>query len=534
MNIKLKNLWKSENSERFYITSPLYYVNDRPHLGTAYTTVLVDIFTRYHRLFGRETFFLTGTDEHGQTCQQAAEKRGLNLQEHCDEMSEYFKKAWKALDIQYDLFFRTTHKYDKSLRKEDHTNTVQKVLQELKDQGDIYKDAYEGWYSVSEEIFYTKKDLVDGKSPLGREVIPIKEENYFFKMSRYQERLKEHLEKNPDFIYPLVRQNELKGFLKKPLQDLCISRPKKRVHWGVELPFDSDYVAYVWVDALINYITGVGFGGGKEETRSFEKWWKKTGAVHFIGKDILITHGIYWPCLLMALDLPLPKTIVAHGWLLNKDQEKMSKSKGDVLDPLELSKSFGVSALRYVLAREVILGNDAFISREMMVQRIHQDLSDNPGNILSRLSRLTEKHFEGKIPAPLKGEKDFFGLKNLSEQTALSVRERVEAFQLSQALEKVNFLWAEINRVLERTAPWKEVKNDKQKAGNVIYAALEALRVSALLMSPVMPEKMHQLLTLLGNKDPSWKNVKWGGLSPGQPLSHGEPLFPKIDYTDPV
>ena len=510
---------------RFYITSPLYYVNDPPHLGTAYTTVLVDIFNRYHRLFGRETFFLTGTDEHGQKCQQAAERRGLSPQKHCDEMSENFKKVWKALHIEFDLFFRTTHRYDKNLNKADHTSAVQEVFQKLKDQGDIYKDVYQGWYSVSEEIFYTEKELVDGKSPLGKEVIPIKEENYFFKMSRYQERLKKRLEENPDFIYPSFRQNELKGFLEKPLRDLCVSRPKKRISWGVELPFDSDYVAYVWVDALLNYITGVGYGGDKQ---SFDKWWIQTGAAHFIGKDILITHGIYWPCLLMALKLPLPKTIVAHGWLLNKSREKMSKSKGDVLDPLELSQSLGVSALRYVLAREVILGNDAFISREMMIQRIHQDLSDNPGNILSRLSRLTERYFEEKIPAPLESEKDFFGLRSLSEEAALYVRENVEGFQLSRALEKVNFLWAEINRVLERAAPWKQVKRDKQQAGNVIYSALEALRVSAVLVSPVMPDKMKDLLDLLGCEgNVSWENVKWGGLVPGKPLIPGPPLFPK-------
>ena len=529
----------------FYVTSPLYYVNDRPHLGTAYTTVLTDIFNRFHRLFGRETFFLTGTDEHGQTCQQAAQRRGLSPREHCDEMSARFKEAWKTLDIEYDLFFRTTHRYTD--HRKDHTAVVQQVLQKLKDQGDIYRDFYEGWYSVSEEIFYTKKDLVGGKSPLGREVIPIREENYFFKMSRYQKQLKKHLEENPDFIYPSFRQNELKGFLKKPLQDLCISRPKKRVAWGVELPFNRDYVTYVWVDALLNYITGVGYGSEREEdTHDFEKWWRKAGAAHFIGKDILITHGVYWPCLLMALDLPLPKTLVAHGWLLNKDREKMSKSRGDVLDPLALAESFGVSALRYALAREVILGNDAFISKDMMIQRIHQDLSDGPGNILSRLARLTEQYFDGKIPQPARGERDFFGLKTLSEKTALSVRKNVEEFQLSQALKEVSALWTEINRTLEREAPWKALKPRpassgktgagadsappaRQKAGDVIYSSLEALRISAVLLGPVMPKKMESLLEVLGEGGkPSWRDTAWGGLSSGHPLRRGKPLFPKI------
>ena len=252
-------------SSRFYITTPIYYVNAKPHLGTAYTSILSDIFNRYHKFFGKETFFLTGLDEHGQKCQQAAQERGIAPQKHCDAMSLQYQAAWKALNIKYDLFFRTTHRYNKNLHRGDHTKAVQEALQKLKDQGDIYKDVYEGWYSLSEEIFYAKKDLIDGKSPLGKEVVPIKEENYFFRMSRYQKPLKKYLEENPHFIYPSFRQNELKGFLKNPLQDLCISRSKKRVSWGIELPFDSDYVAYVWVDALLNYITGVGFLGGVEE-----------------------------------------------------------------------------------------------------------------------------------------------------------------------------------------------------------------------------------------------------------------------------
>ena len=514
-----------ERQAGFYITTPLYYVNDSPHLGTAYTTVLADIFNRYHRLFGRSAFFLTGTDEHGQKCQRAAELRGISPQDHCDEMRARFQTAWKALNIQWDLFFHTTHRYGDS--RKNHGDHVRQALEKLKGQGDIYKGVYEGWYSVSEEIFYTKKDLIDGKSPLGREVIPIKEENYFFKMSRYQDRLKEHIEKHADFIYPSARQNELKGFLRQPLQDLCISRPKKRVSWGVELPFNSDYVTYVWVDALLNYITGVGFGGDtKEDARDFNRWWREAGATHFIGKDILITHGVYWPCLLMALGLPLPKVIVAHGWLLNKDREKMSKSEGDTLDPLKLSKTFGVCALRYFLAREVILGNDAFVSTELMAQRIQQDLSDNLGNLFSRLSRLTEKSFNGKIPSFREKGESFKTLKELSGETCLFVRDAVERFQIHQALGRIGDLLTEVNRLLERTAPWKE--GSSVFAGDVIHTSLETLRISAVLLSPVMPDKMGRLLNLLGHEgEPSWRDVKWGGLPAGHPLSHGKPLFPK-------
>ena len=521
----------------FYITTPIYYVNDSPHLGTAYTSIISDIFNRYNKLLGRETFFLTGLDEHGQKCQQAAETLGKHPQEHCDEMSRIYKKTWKALNIQYDLFFRTTHRYDASLHKKDHTAVVQTVLQKLKDQGDIYEGLYKGWYSISEEIFYKEKELVDGKSPSGREVIPIEEKNYFFKMSKYQERLKKYLDEHPSFILPFWRQNELKGFLKKPLHDLCISRPKKRVSWGVELPFDSDYVAYVWVDALLNYITGVGFGGEeREDILDFEKWWIQTGAVHFIGKDILTTHGIYWPCLLMALELPLPKTIFAHGWLLNKEQEKMSKSRGDVLNPMELAEELGVDGLRYFLAREIPLGNDAAISKDMMKLRIHQDLSHSVGNILSRLTHLVEKHFEGFVPSetPPQKDSDFREAEELqqklihmTEELLLGFKSRIENFQLSQTLEAVQNLLKEVNVYLEKTKPWKTVKTHKEEAGRVLYTSLEVLRICGILLSPVMPDKMNLLLRTL-KSEASFENLKWGGLKEGQSLKTIPSLFPKF------
>ena len=522
---------------RFYITTPIYYVNDNPHLGTAYTSIISDIFNRYHKLFKEETFFLTGLDEHGQKSQQTAEALGKHPQEHCDEMSQIYQKTWKALNIEYDLFFRTTHRYKESPHKKNHTNAVQTVLQTLKDQGDIYEGLYKGWYSVSEEIFYKEKELIDGKSPSGREVIPIEEKNYFFKMSKYQERLQEHLDKYPSFILPSWRHNELKGFLKKPLQDLCISRPKKRVSWGVEIPFDTDYVAYVWVDALLNYITGVGFGGEtKEDIHDFKKWWIQTGAVHFIGKDILTTHGVYWPCLLMALSLPLPKTIFAHGWLLNKEQEKMSKSKGDVLNPLELAEQLGVDGLRYFLARDIPLGNDAAISKEIMTQKINQDLSHSVGNILSRLTHLVEKHFTGRIPpsAPLKEDKAPTNEEPLrkqlifmTEKLTTDFKGQIEGFQLSQALGNIQNLLTEVNVYLEKTAPWKMIKTNKEAAGVVIYTSLEVLRICGILLTPVMPEKMSLLLNTLSSKA-SFENLKWGELKEGEPVKIIPPLFPKL------
>ena len=506
------------DSSRFYISTPIYYVNDKPHLGTAYTTILADIFCRYHKLFEKEVFFITGTDEHGQKCQQAASSLGKSTEDHCLEMSHRFEKAWKSLHIEYDMFIRTSFDW--------HKKAVQKALQTIYDKGDIYEGTYKGWYCVSDEIFYTEKDLVDGKSPSGKEVIPITEKNYFFKMSSYQDKLVEHLESHSDFVFPKNRQNEVRGFLKKPLQDLCISRPKKRVSWGIELPFDSDYVTYVWVDALLNYITGIGYS---KNTETFNQWWNKSEVLHLIGKDILMTHAVYWPCLLMALNLPLPKKILAHGWLLNKEDEKMSKSKGVVLDPLELSQILGVSEVRYFLAKALHFGQDAGISKDLILKLIHQELSNNLGNILSRVGRLIEKNFDGKIPALTKEDKDSLHLKEITEKTKKKVRERIEKFELSLALEDISSLLVNVNQYLEKTAPWKLVKTDKEATGRVLATSLEVLRFCGVLLFPVMPEKMEELLKTL-NSEASFSSLKWGSLPYGASLSVSKPLFPKREW----
>ncbi len=504
----------------FYITTPIYYVNDYPHLGTAYTTIVADILNRYQQLFGKETFFLTGTDEHGQKCEQAAREKSLSPQAHCDQMSPQFEKVWQSLGVKYNLFLRTSFDW--------HKQAVQKALQSLYDKGDIYSANYKGWYCVSEEIFYTEKDLVDGKSPSGREVIPLEEKGWFFKMSKYQEPLKKHLESHPHFIQPDYRQNEIKGFLQKPLQDLCISRPKKRVSWGVELPFDKSCVAYVWVDALLNYITGAGY---LRDENKFKKFWEKGHSVHIIGKDILMTHAVYWSCLLMALDLSLPQTILAHGWLLNKDAEKMSKSQGDKLDPMELSQAFGVCELRYFLARSITLGRDSHVSKSLMIKRINEDLADNFGNILSRISRLIEKNFEGNIPEFNNNQKSNEGKKNhlmaLTEKISLSFKSRIESFELSQALADLSELLGEVNKYLEREAPWKRVTTDRVKAGTALYNSLEVLRICAILLSPVMPKKMEDLLSRLG-ETADFRNIQWGRLPLNKKLLHSEPLFPKL------
>ena len=615
-----------------YITTPIYYINARPHLGTAYTTILGDIFARYRRFFGHETFFLTGLDEHGQKALAAAEKRGLSPEAYCAEMRTSYKTAWRKLLIDIDfepkeksgrrsLFFHTSHRYpDKEGDRINHAKAVQRALQALYDKGDIYKGVYKGWYCVGEEIFYSEKDLINGKTPSGKEVLAIEENNYFFKMSRYQSRLLKHLEKAPQFIRPLQRQNEIKGFLKKPLQDLCLSRPKKRVSyaggfWGVELPFDSDYVVYVWVDALLNYVNGIGYEGPKtsqsngkpwekRNQKDFEKWWLKGEPVHLIGKDILITHGVYWPCLLMALNLPLPKAIIAHGWLLNKEEGKMSKSQGEVLDPLRLADMFGPDALRYFLAAEIPLGRDAVVSEEIFRRKVHEDLSNTLGNLLSRLQRLVERRFEGKIPSLSEEEKhgaapktkeasggggktaaaehvsalhktNESGLKSVADpdgeaEKALpfasdfpAVEEalrreiidrakgliqnfeaQINSFQLNEALKEIQALLKQVNVYLEKTAPWKPAETDKKAAAVILYISLEALRISSLLLFPVMPQKTKQLLKALKawnvirlNEGEAlstalWKKeLRWGGLKEGAEMESAPPLFPKQGRT---
>lgn len=507
------NKTKSKDLGLFYVTTPIYYVNDKPHLGTAYSTIVADIFNRYHLLFGEETFFLTGTDEHGQKCEQVAKEQGQDIQTHCDQMSENFKQVWQALHIDYDFFLRTSSKA--------HKQGVQKALQILYDKGDIYSSIYKGWYCVSEEIFYTEKDLVDGRSPSGKEVTYIEEKNYFFKMSHYASALKKHLEQHPLFIQPSFRQNEIKGFLKQPLQDLCISRPKSRVSWGVELPFDSQYVSYVWVDALLNYLTGIGCF---QEDKKFKKWWFEAGATHFLGKDILMTHGVYWPCILMALDLPLPKTLFAHGWLLNDSDQKMSKSKGQKLDPLELAEQLGVSELRYFLAREISLGQDARISPSLLEQKINQDLSSLLGNHLSRLSRLLEKHYKGELTFVKSKQGEVF--QKQAEQTCQKVKESIQHCKLHQALEAIHELLSSLNPYLEKQAPWNLVKTDKEQALIVLYNGLEVLRICGILLYPVMPQKMQELLDIFGEK-PKWSHLSWGRLPLNKQIKLTTPLFPR-------
>ena len=493
----------------FYLTTPIYYVNDKPHIGHAYTTILADVLTRFHRNSGEDVFFLTGLDEHGQKVQQAAEKHGVDPQKHCNEMAPRFLKLWENLHIQNDDFIRTTEKR--------HVDVVQHILQKVYDKGDIYEDEYEGLYSVSEERFITKKEADSGEF---RDIKELKEKNYFFKMSNYQQALIDHIKNNSDFIQPKHRKNEVLGFLKQPLEDLCISRPKSRLGWGIELPFDSDYVTYVWFDALINYITAPGYNVNEE---NFNKYWPAN--YHLIGKDILTTHSVYWPTMLMSANIPLPQAIFAHGWWLI-GESKMSKSLGNVVDPLGLIKEYGVDPVRYYLMREMVLGQDASFTIESFIKRYNSDLANDFGNLLSRISNLLKKFFDSRIPQDEDDSSEGLDVKSKAVETVAIVREKIDVMRVNEAIEIILQFVRSINKYIETKAPWKLAKEEPEIAGKVLFTAAEALRVSAILLSPIMPNRTQTVLETLGATE---SGLDWGGLTSGIEVKLHDPLFPRIN-----
>ena len=493
----------------FYLTTPIYYVNDKPHIGHAYTTILADVLTRFHRNSGEDVFFLTGLDEHGQKVQQAAEKHGVDPQKHCNEMAPRFLKLWENLHIQNDDFIRTTEKR--------HVDVVQHILQKVYDKGDIYEDEYEGLYSVSEERFITKKEADSGEF---RDIKELKEKNYFFKMSNYQQALIDHIKNNSDFIQPKHRKNEVLGFLKQPLEDLCISRPKSRLGWGIELPFDSDYVTYVWFDALINYITAPGYNVNEE---NFNKYWPAN--YHLIGKDILTTHSVYWPTMLMSANIPLPQAIFAHGWWLI-GESKMSKSLGNVVDPLGLIEEYGVDPVRYYLMREMVLGQDASFTIESFIKRYNSDLANDFGNLLSRISNLLKKFFDSRIPQDEDDSAEGLDVKSKAVETVAIVREKIEVMRVNEAIEIILQFVRSINKYIETKAPWKLAKEEPEIAGKVLFTAAEALRVSAILLSPIMPNRTQTVLETLGATE---SGLDWGGLTSGIEVKLHDPLFPRIN-----
>ncbi len=496
------------NSTSFYVTTPIYYVNDRPHIGHAYTTLLADVLARYHRNLGQETFFLTGLDEHGQKVQQAAERRNVEPMKHCDEMAPRFIELWEKLHISYDDFIRTTETR--------HKKVVQKILQDVYNSGDIYENEYEGLYSVSEERFITEKEAESGAF---RDIKELKEKNYFFRMGKYQEALINHIKTNPKFIQPEHRKNEVLGFLKQPLNDLCVSRPKPRLNWGIELPFDSDYVTYVWFDALINYITAPGF---MSDGDSFEKWWP--ASYHLIGKDILTTHAVYWPTMLMSANIELPKSIFAHGWWLMAES-KISKSVGNVVDPISLINDYGVDPVRYYLMREMVLGQDANFTIESFIKRYNSDLANDFGNLLSRVSTLMKKNYDGKIPESGELTDAELKIKSRGESLGKLVKDMIEEMRINDAIEETMQYIRSVNKYMEESAPWRLVKEDKVAAGRVLYTAGEALRIGAVLLSPVMPNRTEILLETLNARG---GDLKWGRLKSGSKLKDHKPLFPRV------
>ena len=505
--------------DTFYITTPIYYVNDKPHIGHAYTTILADVLARFHRLLGDPTFFMTGTDEHGQKVEKAASEKGIPPQQQADETVIRFQELWQKLDITFDRFIRTTMPF--------HKKVVQEALQDLYDRGLIYKAEYEGWYCVPDERFCTERDLVDGKCPdCGREVTRIVESNYFFKMSQFQDWLIDYIKSHPEFIQPAFRANETLGFLKKPLNDLCISRPKSRLSWGIELPFDRDYVCYVWFDALINYISGVGY---RQDDEQFKKWWP--ASYHLIGKDILTTHTVYWPTMLKAMNLEMPKTIFAHGWwLIGKD--KMSKSRGNVVNPMDMAEKYGVDAFRYFLLAEMTMGNDASFSEDAFILRYNSDLANDLGNLLSRVLKMTLRN-GGTVPQPgeYSAEENelFAALHNAISATESSIKEMRLETGIAAILEAVRAG----NRYLEKTAPWTLLKQgNTEKLNTVLYVCAELLRNVSVLLYPVMPEKMGDLREAIGLERELDVNIRdltrGGNVMTGKVMKDREPLFMRI------
>ncbi|MGH7165998.1 MAG: methionine--tRNA ligase [Nitrospiraceae bacterium] len=511
----------------FYITTPIYYVNDVPHLGHAYTTIAADVLARYRRLVGDEVFFLTGLDEHGQKVQRAAAKAGIDPQTHCDRLAPQFQDLWKRLNISNDDFVRTTQPR--------HTRVVQRAMQALYDKGEIYQASYTGWYCTFDERFWTEKDLEKGLCPdCKRPVEQLSETNYFFRMSRYQDWLIQHLEQHPEFILPRSRRNEVLGFLQKPLEDLSISRPKARLSWGIELPFDSNYVTYVWFDALVNYISIPGYLS--DDTR-FHKWWPAT--VHLVGKDILTTHAVYWSTMLKALGLPLPDKIFAHGWW-TVEGEKMSKSRGNVVDPNVLVQGFGVDAFRYFVLREVPFGQDGDFSREALIGRINTDLANDLGNLLSRTLTMIVRYAGGAIPEP--ATRSAHELDVQLEQTAVQATAAVGNFlgklEFNRALEAIWTLVQLGNQYIDKTAPWTLAKRaeDKPRLNTVLYNIAETLRFLCVNLFAFMPQTADEIKRQLGlmvnfSKPVLAGEFTWGGLTPGTEVAKGSSLFPRIDTT---
>lgn len=502
----------------YYVTTPIYYVNSDPHIGTAYTTILADTAARFRRLLGDNAFFLTGTDEHGDKIAKAAAAKQLTPQQFVDEISGRFRNLWPQLYVMPSRFIRTTDP--------DHRAVVQNILQKLHDQGDTYFGEYEGLYCTGCERFRTEKELVDGKCP-DHGTVPerVKESNYFFRMSKYQEWWRDYLETNATVVRPERFRNEVLGYLREPLEDLCISRPKERLTWGIELPFDKNYVTYVWFDALLNYLSGIGY----ERSELWQERWRNSE--HLIGKDIVKPHGIYWPIMLHAAGIPVFKNLTVHGYWNFRDA-KISKSSGKPIAVEPLLKVFGADAVRYFVLREMVVGLDASFSIEAIQKRVNSDLANDLGNLFSRVAKLLEDHFEGKIPEKSVGATE---LETMATDLRSSMAQWADEMKWHVLIEETMQFIRATNRYFESSAPWALVKTNREKAAEVLRNCVEALRFSAIVLYPIMPGKMTDLLTRIGEPIQVFtleRHGAWGQVRTGARMKKGDALFPRLEEKD--
>jgi len=508
---------------KYYITTPIYYPNSSPHIGTAYTTIAADAMARLRRMKGDDVYFLTGTDENAQKIIRTAESAGVDPHTYVDEIVARFRELWKQLDISNDDFIRTT--------EQRHSDVVQYIFNRLYEQGDIYKSEYEGWYCTPCETFWTENKLIEGKCPnpdCGREVELLKEESYFFKMSRYQDQLLQYIKAHPDFIQPSSRRNEMIKFIEGGLEDLCVSRTT--FNWGIKVPFDTKHVVYVWLDALINYISALGYPDGE----NYKKYWP--AEVHLMGKDIVRFHSIIWPIILMALDIPLPKKVFGHGWFLNREGGKISKSRGNVQDSFELIDRYGSDSIRYFLLREMQNGTDGIYSEDDLVEKYNSDLANDLGNYISRTLAMIVKYSQGEIPAPGEDTEIEKELKSLSTKVKIGTEEKMLACDPATALEVVWQFVSRCNKYVDETAPWNLAKDptQRERLNTVLYTFAEAIRILGILCAPFMPNVPEKITPLLGTQDlfSDWEQVdKWNILKPGTRIQKGEPLFPRIDLS---
>ncbi|MEC0243468.1 methionine--tRNA ligase [Paenibacillus dokdonensis] len=507
----------------FYLTTPIYYPSDKLHIGHAYTTVAGDAMVRYKKLRGYDVRYLTGTDEHGQKIERKAAEAGKTPQQFVDDIVAGIKELWKKLDISNDDFIRTTEPR--------HTKVVQEVFERLLAQGDIYKGEYEGWYCTPDESFFLERQLVNGNCPdCGRPVERVKEESYFFRMSKYVDRLLQYYEDHPDFIQPVSRKNEMvNNFIKPGLEDLAVSRTT--YEWGVKVKSDPKHVIYVWIDALLNYITALGYGS--EDTSLFEKYWPAD--VHLMSKEIVRFHTIYWPIILMALDLPLPKKVFAHGWLLMKDG-KMSKSKGNVVDPVTLIDRYGLDTLRYYLLREVPFGADGTFTPESFVERVNSDLANDLGNLLNRTVAMVDKYFDGLVPEYQAGVTAFDAeIEEAAAAVYSKVEEAMENMEFSVALTAISQFISRSNKYIDETQPWTLAKDDAKRGelASVMTHLVESLRIASILLQPFLtqaPRKIWEQLGIEEGELTSWDSGKtFGSIPAGTKLVKGNPIFPRLE-----